>query len=201
MSRSRLVVIGAVVSIVAAFGVAPAAQAAEDYFLTFQTGSTAPAIEGETLDATFAKQKAIDVDSFDWSAANGIDLASAAGGAGKVKLNELTVLKRVDSASPALFKRVATGQHFPSMVLSVRRAGATGAAAAVYLTYTFGAVYVTSVSPSGDGEQMRERVTFAYGSLKQSYARQTATGALMTPALESWNQVTNTEIFGTNPAE
>jgi type VI secretion system secreted protein Hcp len=199
MSRSRLVIIGTVVSIVAAFGVAPAAQAAEDYFLAFQTGSTGPAIEGETLDATFAKQKAIEVDSFDWSSENPVSIGSAGGGAGtgKVKLNELTVLKRVDSASPALFKYVATGQNFPSMVLSVRRAGATAAGAAVYLTYTFGLVFVTSVSPSGDGEQMRERVTFAYGSVKQSYRRQTATGTLMNPVESTWNQITTTDIFDT----
>ena len=51
MRRSRLVMIGTVVSIVAAFGVAPAAQAAEDYFLAVQSGTTGPAIRGETLDA------------------------------------------------------------------------------------------------------------------------------------------------------
>jgi type VI secretion system secreted protein Hcp len=200
MSRSRLVIIGTVVSIVAAFGVAPAAQAAEDYFLAFQTGSTGPAIEGETLDAVFATRKAIEVESFDWSAANPVSIGSAGGGAGtgKVKLNELTVMKRVDSASPALFKRVATGQWFPSMVLSVRRAGAAGAAA-VYLTYTFGAVWVTSVSPSGDGDQMRERVTFAYGSLNQSYRRQTAAGTLTSPVDSTWNQITNTDVFDTVP--
>jgi type VI secretion system secreted protein Hcp len=205
MSRSRLVMIGAVVSIVAAFGVAPAAQAAEDYFLAFQTNSaTGPPIEGEAQDAVFARQKAINVDSFDWSAANPVSVGSATGGAGtgKAKLNELTVLKPVDSASGALFTHLATGVHIPSMVLSVRRAGGTPTAAAVYLQYTFGAAYVTSVSPSGDGEQMRERVTFAYGSIRQSYWRQSATGALMTPALvTAWNQVSNSDVFDTRPIE
>jgi type VI secretion system secreted protein Hcp len=195
MSRSRLVVIGAVVSIVAAFGVAPVAQAAEDYFLTIPRSGTSAAIEGETRDAVFAAKKGIVLSSFDWSAENTATIGSGTGGsgAGRAKLNELTVEKRVDSASTALFQRLVTGQHIPGMVLYVRRAGATGPAAEGYLTYTFGTAFVTSVRPSGDGEQMRERVTFAYGSIKQNYWQQTATGALIgSPLTTSWDQVTNT---------
>jgi type VI secretion system secreted protein Hcp len=189
MRRSRLVMIGTVVSIVAAFGVAPAAQAAEDYFLAVQTG-TGPAIQGETLDATFRQQKAIELISFDWSAENTVSIGSASGGAGagKAKLNRLTVEKRVDSASAALFQRVATGLHFPSMELFVRRGGATGPG---HLKYRFATVFVSSVRPSGDGEQMRERVTFEYGSVAQSYTQQTATGAAGTVFAAGWNQLAN----------
>ena len=100
------------------------------------------------------------------------------------------MVKRVDTASAALFQRVGTGAPIPSMELSVRRAGATGVG---YLRYRFTAVYVSSVSPSGDGEEMRERVTFEYGSLGQRYTQQTATG---TPAGTifgaGWNQLSNT---------
>ena len=180
--------IGTVVSIVAAFGVVPAAQAAEDYFLKIQA---TPAIQGETVDATFSPSpRAIELISFDWSAENTVTIGSATGGsgAGKAKLNRLTVEKRVDSASAALFQRLATGAHIPSMELFVRRGGATGQG---YLKYRFATVFVTSVSPSGDGEQMRERVTFAYGAVAQRYTQQTATGAAGTVFEGGWNQISN----------
>ena len=191
MRRSRLVMIGTVVSIVAAFGVAPAAQAAEDYFLAVQT-TTAPAIQGETLDAFFASKKAIELNSFDWSAENSVTIGSAGGGTGtgKAALNRLTVEKRVDSASAALFTRLATGTAIPSMELFVRKAGATGEG---YLKYRFATVFVSSVSPSGDGEQMRERVTFVYGSVAQSYTKQTVGGSPPAGTVFSagWSQIGN----------
>jgi type VI secretion system secreted protein Hcp len=191
MRRSRLVMIGTVVSIVAAFGVAPAAQAAEDYFLAVQTaGAPGPAVEGETLDATFSSRKAIELISFDWSAENAVTIGSASGGAGagKAKLNRLTVEKRVDSASAALFQRLATGAHIPSMELFVRKGGVTGLG---HLRYRFTFVFVSSVSPSGDGEEMRERVTFEYGSVAQRYTQQTAAGTAGTVFAAGWNQVAN----------
>ena len=191
MRKLRQIAIGTVVSIVAVFGVAPAAQAQEDYFLAVQTaGAPGPVVQGESLDAFFRGRGAIDLISFDWSAENPTTVGSATGGAGtgKAKLNRLTVEKRVDSASAALFQRMASGLHFPSMELFVRRAGATGAG---HLKYRFTLVFVSSVSPSGDGEEMRERVTFEYGAVAQSYTQQTGTRA-GTVFEAGWNQVTNT---------
>ena len=98
--------------------------------------------------------------------------------------------KRVDSASAALFHRIGTGAHIPSMELFVRRAGATGEG---HLKYRFTGVFVSSVSPSGDGEETGERVTFVYGSVAQSYTQQTAAGG--SPAgtvfTAGWNQIAN----------
>jgi type VI protein secretion system component Hcp len=187
MSRSRLVIIGAVVSIVAALGVAPAAQAAEDYFLQFQTGTTNPPIAGESQDPDF--ENAVVVNSFDWSANNGATpTSSTTGGATKISLNRLTVEKHIDSASPALFQRAAIQTVIPSMRLTVRRAGANPF---IYLTYRFKSVIVTSVSPSGDGDAARERVTFVYGAVTQHYAQQTDTGSRGPVFTAGWNQVAN----------
>lgn len=191
MRKLRRITIGTVVSIVAAFGVAPAAQAQEDYFLAVQTaGAPGPVVQGETLDAFFRANRAIELISFDWSAENSVTVGSVGGGAGtgKARLNRLTVVKRVDSASAALFQRLTTGAHIPSMELFVRRAGATGAG---HLRYRFTFVLVSSVSPSGDGEEMRERVTFEYGAVAQSYTQQDGTRA-GTVFEGGWNQVTNT---------
>ena len=49
MRRSRLVTIGTVVSVVAAFGVAPVAQAAEVYFLRIQASARRSKAKRRTL--------------------------------------------------------------------------------------------------------------------------------------------------------
>jgi type VI protein secretion system component Hcp len=54
-----------------------------------------------------------------------------------------------------------------------------------HLRYRFTFVFVSSVSPSGDGEEMRERVTFEYGSVAQRY---TQAGTVFAAG---WNQVAN----------
>jgi type VI secretion system secreted protein Hcp len=182
MSRLRLFTFSVVVCIIAVVGAAPVAQAAEDYFLQIEAN---PAITGESQDAKF--KSAIEVDSFDWSASNNASPTASAVPA-KASLNRLTVEKPIDSASPALFQRVATATHFPSMRLTVRRAGPNPF---IYLTYLFKSVFVTSVSPSGDGEAARERVTFAYGAVTQHYAQPTATGSRGPFFAAGWNQVTN----------
>ena len=76
------------------------------------------------------------------------------------------------------------------MELFVRRAGATGEG---HLKYRFTTVFVSSVSPSGDGEEMRERVTFAYGSVAQSYTQQTTAGGNPAGTVFSagWSQIGN----------
>jgi type VI protein secretion system component Hcp len=76
------------------------------------------------------------------------------------------------------------------MELFVRKGGTTGMG---YLKYRFTTVFVTSVSPSGDaGEEMRERVTFEYGSVAQSYTQQiAAANPAGTVFAAGWNQLAN----------
>lgn len=45
------------------------------------------------------------------------------GTTGKVKINDFTINKKVDKASPLLLKACATGKHFPTATISVRKAG------------------------------------------------------------------------------
>ncbi len=53
--------------------------------------------------------------------------ASAVGGrgagVGKVQMEDITITKHMDCASPKLFEACAKGQHFPNVVLTCRRAG------------------------------------------------------------------------------
>jgi type VI secretion system secreted protein Hcp len=193
MRRSTLITFWTVVSILAAFGVAPVAQAAEDYFLQIKTDPPAPPIRGESRDAAFPQ--AIVLTSFSWGAENPTTLGSAGGGAGtgKATLKKLTVDKPIDAASPGLFQRVVTATHDPSMTLTIRR---TGANPFVYMQYCFQTVFVDSVNQSGDGDVTRETVVFAYGSVRPKYTPQTMAGLAGVLTQFGWNQVTNTEVPG-----
>jgi type VI secretion system secreted protein Hcp len=189
--RRSLIWCSVLVFIVAAFGVAPAAQAAEDYFLQIQ-GNPPPGVlpvKGESRDAVF--RDAIVVSSFSWGAENPTLVGSATGGAGtgKAKLGEITVHKGIDAASPGLFQRLSSGLHDTGMRLTVRKAGQTPF---VYLQYQFGTVFVTAVDHSGNGDATEETVTFAYGSVTQWYRPQSATGAAGTAIQFGWDQVANT---------
>lgn len=155
-------------------------------FVWFE-GGVIPA-QGETTDPFFRTKRAFEVQSFSSGAENPTSIGSASGGAsaGKAKLTELTLLKRVDNVSPSLFRATTTGTHFPTMVLAVRTGNN------VFLIYTFSLVYVTRVQTVGSqGEAPLEEVTLAYGAQQIRYFPQRPDGTLGPPNDASWNQVTN----------
>jgi type VI secretion system secreted protein Hcp len=192
--RRSLIWCSVLVFIVAAFGVAPAAQAADDYFLQIQSNTIPQAlpVKGESQAVGF--KDAIELRSFSWGGENPLTIGSSTTGlsTGKAKLGELTVTKNIDSASPALFQRLTTGINDPGMRLTVRKAGPTPF---VYLQYQFKSVVVTSVKHSGDGDATQETVNFAYIAVAQKYTSQTATGAAG-PAIQwGWDQTLNTQFL------
>src|SRR3954462_5455912 len=68
---------------------------------------------------------------------------------GKVKHAEIIVVKRIDKSSPALFKAAATGKHFQTAVITLRKAG--GTQSANYLKFTMSTVIISSVTSAGHG--------------------------------------------------
>jgi len=72
--------------------------------------------------------------------------------------NELSVLKPVDSASPAIFSAVASGKHFPSAsVLFYGSLPPTGEPTA---TLVFHTVLASGYQTSGSGSMLLEQDTF-----------------------------------------
>jgi type VI secretion system secreted protein Hcp len=160
-------------------------------FVYFVGGNT-PA-EGETTDPFFRTVKAFEVQSFSFGIENPTSLGSASGGAGtgKAKFSEMTLLKKVDSASPALFRTCATGEHYTKMVLAVREGNN------VYLINTFNLVFINKVRTVGNqGEAPLEEVSVAYGSQQVQYFPRRPDGTLGPGKETSWNQVTNSSDPG-----
>ena len=67
-------------------------------------------------------------------------------GVGKVNVNDVSIMKKVDKASADLIRFCAQGKHIDSGKIHVRKAG--GDSPLEYLTYEMNEVFVTSVQQS-----------------------------------------------------
>jgi type VI secretion system secreted protein Hcp len=70
-------------------------------------------------------EKWIELLSFSWGATNSSPNAASGGGggAGKVSPQAFSFMKATDSASPQLFLKCCTGEHFKKVSLACRKAG------------------------------------------------------------------------------
>jgi type VI secretion system secreted protein Hcp len=144
----------------------------------------------QAVAGTPAIKEAIVVDSFSWGAENPTTIGSATGGAGagKIKFNELHIKKKVDRASPLLFKQMATGAHYKTAILTVRKAGEKEP----YMTFTMDTVFVSNQNYGGGSpEVVDEEITFVFGKVGVQSSERSADGTLATPVTSGWDQVTN----------
>lgn len=143
-----------------------------DMFLKIDT------IKGETTDKTFAKAHAIDVLAWGWGVSNsGTTHMGGGGGSGKSNFQDLSVTKYVDSSSHALLGACATGEHFKTASLHVRKAGKTQQE---YITIEMKEVLVTSVSTGGSGgeDRLTENLSLNFAEVKFTYKPQKPDGTL-----------------------
>jgi len=138
-------------------------------------------IKGESVDHKHKEE--IDVLSWSWGMSqSGTTHMGPGGGAGKVSVQDLSVTKWVDVATPNLMLFCATGKHIPSATLTVRKAGDKPLE---YLIVTMKDVLVTSCSTGGSGgeDRLSENVTLNFSQVKTAYSAQKADGS-GAPAVE-----------------
>ena len=143
-----------------------------DMFLKIDT------IKGETTDKAFAKGNAIDVLAWGWGVSNsGTTHMGGGGGSGKANFQDISITKYVDSASHALLGGCATGQHFKSASLHVRKAGKTQLE---YITIEMKEVLITSVSTGGSGgeDRLTENLSLNFAEVKFIYKPQKPDGSM-----------------------
>ena len=140
-----------------------------DYFLKID------GIQGESLD--FKHKFEIDVLSFSWGATQSSTLARAGGGgAGKVQMEDMQFVKRVDKASPILMRACATGEHFKGAIVSVRKAGK---GQQEYLKWTLTDVLVSSYQTGGSqGTTPADQFALNFGRIDVEYKEQMPDGSL-----------------------
>jgi type VI secretion system secreted protein Hcp len=141
-------------------------------------------VEGEARDRAHANE--IEVLSFGWGASNpGSDSTGGGGGAGRPQFQALSVMKRVDKASPKLFLSCITGKHIKQCVLTARRKSGSIDFLSVKLT---GCV-IASITESGshDAGLAQETVAMNFGRIVFDYRPQKADGTADSPVVAGWD--------------
>lgn len=148
-------------------------------------------IKGEAQDAKHKDE--IDVLAWSWgSSQSGTTHMGPGGGAGKVAVQDLSLTKYVDKASPVLWKHVCTGTHIKESVLIVRKAGGKPLE---YIKLTMTDCLITSLSTGGSGgeDRLTENITINFGKFKLEYVPQKLDGSGDAAIPVSWNIATNAE--------
>lgn len=149
-------------------------------------------IKGESQDGTH--KDAMDVLAWSWGASqSGTMHAGGGGGAGKASINDLSITKFVDKASPNLLGACCSGKHFDQATLIVRKAGDTPLE---YLKYTFKQVLVSSISVGGSGgeDRLTENVTLNFAEYKMEYLPQSGKGAGEAAVEVAWHIAKNQKV-------
>ena len=132
-------------------------------------------IKGESLDDKHKNE--IEVLSFSWGVTHAGSMASGGGaGAGKATFQDLSIVHRIDKASPALMQACATGTHLKEATITHRKAGK---GQHEYLIVKMNDVLITSVTHGGaTGEPASESVTLVFAKVDLEYKPQKADGSL-----------------------
>ncbi len=150
-------------------------QGAVDMFLKFT-----PAIPGESTDSKHTGE--IEVLAWSWGASNPGTFAAP----GKSIVQDLSITKYVDKASPPLLLRTLNGQIIDSAVLTVRKQGVNPIE---FLFITLTDVLVSSISTGGSSgeDRLTENVTFNFGKVEFKYIPVDGSGKAGTPITASWD--------------
>jgi type VI secretion system secreted protein Hcp len=131
-------------------------------------------VDGESKDDKHEKE--IDVLAWSWGVSNsGTFHTGTGGGAGKSNVQDISITKYYDKASPNLQLACCTGKHYDEAILTVRKAGDDPLE---YIKMTMTGVLVTAVSTGGSGgeDRLTENVTLNFGKVKTQYWMQSPKG-------------------------
>lgn len=151
-------------------------------------------IKGESQDKTHKDE--IEVLNWSWGMSQSGNMhTGTGGGAGKVSIQDLSLTKYVDKASPNLMMHCSSGKHVPKVTLTVRKAG--GDSQVEYLIINLEEVLISSLSTGGSGSDDRliENVTLNFAKVSVDYQPQKADGTKDGgPIKYGWNIRSNVKI-------
>lgn len=146
-------------------------------------------ISGESSDDKHGEE--IDVLSWSWGMnQSGTTHTGGGGGAGKVSVNDISVVKYCDAATPAIMLACCNGKHYPEAKLTVRKAGENPLE---YIKLTMKEVLVSSVATGashGDDRPV-ETITLNFAEFKIEYTPQKADGTGAAAKEAAWNIAKN----------
>ncbi|HBZ95246.1 MULTISPECIES: type VI secretion system tube protein Hcp [unclassified Pseudomonas] len=151
-------------------------------------------IKGESQDKTHKDE--IEVLNWSWGMSQSGNMhTGTGGGAGKVSIQDLSLTKYVDKATPNLMMHCSSGKHVPKVTLTVRKAG--GDSQVEYLIINLEEVLISSLSTGGSGNDDRliENITLNFAKVTVDYQPQKADGTKEGgPIKYGWNIRSNVKI-------
>ena len=149
-------------------------------------------IKGESVDA--AHKDEVDVLSWSWALSqSGTTHTGQGGGSGKVSVQDLSLTKYVDSATPLLMKMCANGAHIGESLLTVRKAGENPLE---YIKIKMTDAIVASISTGGGmGEdRLVENLVLNFAKVEFIYTPQAADGGGGGEIPMGWDIAGNVEM-------
>jgi len=148
-------------------------------------------LKGDSVDDKHKDE--IEVLSWSWGMSQlGSTHSAQGGGSGKVSVQDLSFVKRIDASSPNLIQFCCLGSHMKTALLTVRKAGTKGPVE--YLKIKLEELIVSNYSTGGSGEGgeiIHENVTLNFAKFEVTYTPQD-TGGLGGGAVKAtWNIAKN----------
>jgi type VI secretion system secreted protein Hcp len=148
-------------------------------------------IKGESADAKHKGE--IEVLSWSWGMSQtGTTHMGTGGGAGKVNVQDVTITKYVDRATPILLKHCVTGIHIKEALLTVRKAGGKPLE---YVKIKMTGALVSGLHTGGTGkdERLTEQLTLNFSAFEVDYVPQKEDGSGDASIPMKWNIAKNAE--------
>jgi type VI secretion system secreted protein Hcp len=149
-------------------------------------------IKGESADVKHKDE--IDVLAWSWGMSQtGTTHKGTEGGAGKVNVQDMSVTKYVDKATPYLMEACATGKHLREAVLTVRKVEDSPVQ---YLKIKMTDVLITSVATGGsaEDERVKENVSLNFAKYKMEYTPQMPDGSAGAAVTTGFDITTNKKL-------
>lgn len=144
-------------------------------------------LKGDSVDDKHANE--IEVLSWSWGMSQlGSTHSGQGGGSGKVSVQDLSFVKRIDASSPNLMQMCCSGKHFKEGLLTVRKAG--GKTPVEYLKIKLEDMIVSNYSTGGSGEGgevIHENVTLNFAKFAVTYTPQDKAGTALGAINATWN--------------
>ncbi len=157
-----------------------------DYFLKID------GVQGESADSKHKGE--IELESFSWGETNSGGHGAAGGGAGKVSVQDLHFVMKLNKASPKLLLACALGQHLKYAVLTGRKAGKQQQE---FLVYKFTDLLVSSYQTSASAQDLEgplDQVSFNFARIEVEYRPQKPDGSFDAPINAGWDVKTNKKV-------
>jgi len=151
-------------------------------------------IKGETKDKTQSKTNDCDVLAWSWGMSqSGSFHMGSGGGAGKANVQDVSITKYIDSATPALMLHCLGGDHIGEIKLIVRKAGGKQEN---YIECTMTKCIITSVSTGGSGgeDRLTENVSINFAEVNFEYFKQDEHGMVASAGNCKYNIEENAKV-------